>query len=61
MAITVASKEADRDPLCPHCEKKLKTLWYRELRCLLGKRYLYFCPSCNKCLGISHRKGFFMG
>ncbi len=26
-----------------------------------GKRYIYSCPSCNKAIGISHRKGFWMG
>lgn len=26
-----------------------------------GKRYIYSCPSCNKVLGISQRKGFWMG
>jgi len=26
-----------------------------------GKRYIYFCPTCSKVLGVSHRKGFWMG
>jgi hypothetical protein len=26
-----------------------------------GKRYIYSCPSCNNVLGVSHRKGFWMG
>jgi hypothetical protein len=28
---------------------------------LMGKRFLYFCGGCRKVLGISHRKGFWMG
>jgi len=48
-------------PLCPHCKQPLPTLWMRELAGFLDRRYLYFCPHCHKILGISHRKGFFMG
>jgi hypothetical protein len=33
----------------------------RFLRGFLGRRYLYFCPHCRKVLGVSHRKGFWMG
>jgi len=51
----------DVDPICPHCETALRTLWVRELRGLLGRRYVYFCAACRKVLGVSHRKGFFMG
>lgn len=53
--------KTDVVPVCPHCETKLDTLWFREIRGFLGKRYIYFCPQCRRCLGISHRKGFFMG
>ena len=31
------------------------------LNSLFGKRYIYFCPECRKVLGVSHRKGFWMG
>lgn len=48
-------------PLCPHCNEPLRTLWYRIMGSLFGKRYVYFCPKCRKVLGISHRKGFWMG
>lgn len=48
-------------PMCPHCQHALRALWYRRLRGLAGKRYVYFCPDCHKVLGISHRKGFWMG
>lgn len=51
----------DVSPICPHCGEALNELWFRELRGLLGKRYVYFCAVCRKVLGVSHRKGFFMG
>lgn len=51
----------DVTPICPHCEKDLKVVCFREIRAWLGRRYLYFCPKCRKTLGVSHRKGFWMG
>lgn len=48
-------------PICPHCNESIGHIWYRELRSKLGKRYVYFCPACRKILGVSHRKGFWMG
>jgi len=58
--IILESKE-DIDPLCPHCDRELQSVRMRELKGTLGKRYIYFCPHCRKVLGISHRKGFWMG
>lgn len=51
----------DIKPICPHCNAELTTMWFRGVQSLMGKRYVYFCPSCKKVLGVSHRKGFFMG
>jgi len=51
----------DVQPICPHCSKELRTIWMHTLRSVLGKRYAYSCPSCRKVLGVSHRKGFWMG
>ena len=48
-------------PVCPHCEKDIRDLWYKELSGMMGKRYIYFCSECRKTLGVSHRKGFWMG
>jgi len=48
-------------PLCPHCGQPVRHLLCRRLRSVLGKRYVYFCASCKKVLGVSHRKGFWMG
>ena len=51
----------DVTPLCPHCEAPVGTVHYRQLAGLLGRRYVYFCARCTKVLGMSHRKGFWMG
>lgn len=48
-------------PLCPHCEKKISVVNAQKIKSTFGVRYVYFCDSCKKVLGVSHRKGFFMG
>ena len=48
-------------PICPHCNGSLKEVWCKRLSGVFGRRYLYFCPLCRKVLGVSHRKGFWMG
>jgi hypothetical protein len=48
-------------PMCPHCKYELPTIDFRELGGMFGKRYIYFCPNCRAVLGVSHRKGFWMG
>ena len=48
-------------PMCPHCSASLTSVSFRELRAKLGRRFVYFCPACHKVLGVSHRKGFWMG
>ena len=54
--------ETQSTPKCPHCKKDLDSVSYNELRGgMFGRRYIYFCPSCLNTLGVSHRKGFFMG
>ena len=51
----------DVNPVCPHCKNELTSIWFREISAFLGKRYIYFCVHCKSVLGISHRKGFWMG
>ena len=51
----------DVTPLCPFCDVELHTVHMRELAGVLGKRFIYFCSRCRKVLGVSHRKGFWMG
>ena len=60
MMIELKEKE-DVNPLCPHCSEPVMELWFRELRTTLGRRFIYFCARCQKVLGVSHRKGFWMG
>ena len=49
------------NPICPHCKKEVLRVFFRELLTTFGKRYIYFCSECRSVLGVSHRKGFWMG
>ncbi|MEZ5276648.1 MAG: hypothetical protein R3F07_09730 [Opitutaceae bacterium] len=49
------------DPICPHCEKEIRSLYARKVEATLGVRFVYYCEHCRKVLGVSHRKGFWMG
>jgi hypothetical protein len=51
----------DTRPICPFCESEIRTISMQRIATFLGKRYLYFCSRCRKVLGVSHRKGFWMG
>ena len=51
----------DVKALCPHCAMELEAIWMQQIKSFLGKRYVYFCSHCRKTLGVSHRKGFWMG
>ena len=51
----------DVTPLCPHCAEPVRSIHYRQLEGFLGRRYMDFCAVCQKVLGVSHRKGFWMG
>ncbi|MCF8241330.1 MAG: hypothetical protein K9J16_08075 [Melioribacteraceae bacterium] len=48
-------------PKCPHCEKEITKILSHQVESTFGKRYVYFCEVCKKVLGVSHRKGFWMG
>jgi uncharacterized protein with PIN domain len=48
-------------PICPHCGKEIEEIAARRVESTLGVRFLYFCTNCRKVLGVSHRKGFWMG
>lgn len=54
-------RKDDVPPICPHCSDAVAELWFQELRGTFGRRYIYFCSRCRKVLGVSHRKGFWMG
>lgn len=49
------------DPRCPHCDAPLEAVATRELSVPLGVATIYCCPECLRSLGVSHRKGFWMG
>ena len=55
------NEETAVDPLCPHCGKEIFQIDARRVESQLGVRFLYFCHGCRKVLGVSHRKGFWMG
>lgn len=54
-------------PDCPHCDTPLEDIKAKRIEGVgpgpfrFGKRFAYACPNCNKLLGITHRKGFWMG
>jgi len=56
-----ATERDDVRPMCPHCSTTLRQVFFQRLSGVLGRRYLYFCGHCHKALGVSHRKGFWMG
>ena len=56
-----ATEKNDVTPVCPHCTEPVSEIWYRDVKGFLGRRYVYFCSRCRKVLGVSHRKGFWMG
>lgn len=57
----INSREVENNPVCPHCEKEIRQVLYKRVQSTFGKSYLYFCDSCKKTLGITQRKGFWMG
>lgn len=53
--------DSDEMPICPHCEKEIRSVGTKKLPGRMGVRLIYFCSQCRKVLGFSHRKGFWMG
>jgi uncharacterized protein with PIN domain len=56
-----AEEKNEEKPICPHCNSEIEKINFKRIEAAFGKRYVYFCSKCNKILGISHRKGFWMG
>jgi uncharacterized protein with PIN domain len=48
-------------PICPYCENNIIEVFAKKIKSNFGVRFIYFCKRCKKVLGISHRKGFWMG
>ena len=51
----MASKEAEHDPVCPHCEKPIQEVHWRSIEAV-NAEYLFMCPDCRKVLGVGVRK-----
>jgi len=48
-------------PICPHCESQIQEIYTQNVKSAFGKTWIYCCPRCGKTLGVSQRKGFWMG
>ncbi len=55
MATKLAAKESEYDPICPHCEKKIDEVHWRQIEAV-NAEYLFLCPTCKKVIGIGVRK-----
>ncbi len=55
MTTKLASNEANYDPLCPHCERKIEEVHWRQVEAV-NAEYLFICPKCKKIIGIGVRK-----
>jgi hypothetical protein len=53
----VASTKADYDPLCPHCEKPIKEVHWREIKAILQWEHVFICPLLASDLHIYGREG----
>lgn len=54
-------EDDSKTPICPHCDNEITAVYTRTVDGFLGVRFIYFCSECRKVLGVSHRKGFWMG
>jgi uncharacterized protein with PIN domain len=62
MEQTIQIRETSSEtPICPHCDKAIHTVNSSKVKARFGVRFIYFCSHCRKVLGVSHRKGFWMG
>ena len=55
MATKLASQQADYEPLCPLCAKKISEVHWRQIDAI-NAEYLFICPKCKKVIGIGVRK-----
>ncbi len=60
-AMITVEEQFEKLPICPFCSTQIEKLFTSEIRSFLGRRYIYYCSNCLKVLGLSHRKGFWMG
>lgn len=60
-SLPVVEAPDDFAAICPHCEVELKGLVQQRMNAVYGTAFAWACPSCRRVIGVSHRKGFFMG
>ena len=51
----LAARQADYDPIRPHCEKTIEEVHWRQVEAV-NAEYLFFCPNCKKVFGVGVRK-----
>jgi uncharacterized protein with PIN domain len=50
--MAIPSTKADYDPICPHCEKPIKEVHWREIKARTQWEHVFICPHCRKVLGF---------
>jgi uncharacterized protein with PIN domain len=53
MAQLIPQKKVEYAPKCPHCEREMREIDYRQMKTQLYAEYLYMCPHCHKVIGIA--------
>lgn len=53
MGEKIPQKEVDYAPKCPHCEKDMHEIHWRQMRTTMYHEYLYMCPHCRKVIGVA--------
>ena len=48
-------------PVCPSCDAPIEKVYGQQISQGFGKAHVWFCVSCKRSLGVTHRKGFWMG
>ena len=51
----MSAQPASYDPICPHCEKTIEEVHWRQIEAV-NAEYLFICPHCRKVLGVGVRK-----
>lgn len=50
-----------QQPVCPKCDEPTEGLMSVRIQSDMGKANVWCCPRCHAILGVTHRKGFWMG
>jgi hypothetical protein len=52
MADKIPQTQVEYTPVCPHCEKEIREVHWRQMKTALHLEYLFTCPHCRKVLGV---------